>query len=302
MLDKHFVLVNDIDLDPNLPGRAGVLAELDRDPAGAQASSATAQQAAGRDYGSFTGVFDGDGHIIRNLVIHAENEGMAGLFGHVSGAGEIRDLGLEGVRIQRSSAGESAFVAGGLVAVNEGGTILRCYATGPLTGRSGSRCPAARRIKALAASNDEIGGLVGVNNGLINTCYALVDVSGTGAIGGLIGQNSRGLVYFSFSAGQVQGIGWPGGLVGRSETSEFSRAGETFLDNPGTAIRCFWDIQASGMLDSAAGEGRTTAEMMSSPDVRILDPYRRVGCFTTATPIPSFCGSRRLAWGRGGPA
>ncbi len=90
-----------------------------------------------------------------------------------------------------------------------------------------------------------------------------MDVSGTGAVGGLIGTNSGGLVYFSFSAGRVRGIGWPGGLVGRSEASTFSRAGETILANPGTAIRCFWDIQASGILDSAAGEGRTTAEMMS---------------------------------------
>lgn len=263
LLDKHFVLVNDIDLDPNLPG-GQVFPRSPIAPYGPQPLFRPPSKPPELPYGSFTGVFDGDGHIIRNMVIHAENEAMAGLFGHVSGAGEIRDLGLEGIRIQRSLAGDPAFVSGCLVGVNEGGTILRCYATGIVAGPERIAMPARKgEVKTLDASNDEIGGLVGVNNGLINTCYALVDVSGTGPIGGLIGTNSGGLVYFSFSAGQVRGTGWPGGLVGRSETSEFSRAGETILANPGTAIRCFWDIQASGILDSAAGEGRTTAEMMS---------------------------------------
>ncbi len=124
LLDKHFVLVKDIDLAPNLPG-GRVFPHSPIAPCGPQPQVRPPSKPPERDYGSFTGVFDGDGHIIQNLVIQAENEGLAGLFAHVSGAGEIRDLGLEGVSIQRAVAGDLAFVSGGLVAVNESGTILR---------------------------------------------------------------------------------------------------------------------------------------------------------------------------------
>jgi hypothetical protein len=264
----------------------------------ASAPNTTARRILPPVYESFTGVFDGNGHVIRNMVIRAENDAMAGLFGYVGAPGEIRDLGLEGVSIQRSVAGELAFAAGSLAAINEGGTILRCYATGSIDGPERISLPGG--IKALAASDDEIGGLVGVNHGLINTCYAIVDVNGIGAIGGLIGQNSQGLVYFSFSAGRVRGLGWPGGLVGRSEARTFSRAGETFQDDPGAAIRCFWDIQASGMLDSAAGEGRTTGEMMSR---RTYVSWTHTGVWELyeGYGYPRFLWEPEHKWGRGSP-
>ncbi|MEN6575683.1 MAG: hypothetical protein ABFD90_05010 [Phycisphaerales bacterium] len=265
LLNKHFVLTADIDLDPNLPG--GRVFSRSPIAPGEEPSPTRRNDPSIAIYAGFGGVFDGDGHIIWNLVIHAENEPRAGLFGYVCSGGQIRDLGLEGVSIQRPSVDTLAFTAGGLVAINEGGTILRCYANGAVAGPERIALPDGidkDQIMALAvASDDEIGGLIGVNSGLVNMCYSIVDVSGTGAIGGLIGDNSLGLVYFSFSAGRVRGIGWLGGLVGRSESSTFSRAAGITQDDPGTAIRCFWDVQTSGILDSAAGEGRSTVEMMS---------------------------------------
>ena len=263
LYDKHFVLVADIDLDPNLPGRVtfarSVIAPYGQMPR---------TPVHGLAYGLFTGCFDGAGHVIRNMVIRADAAPTAGLFGYIGATGRIEDLGLEGVDIRQSSRTGPVFVAGSLAAVNQGGTILRCYGRGSIAGPERIPVPAGpsprRGIRALAAgSSDEIGGLIGVNAGLVNTCYAIVDVSGTGVIGGLIGQNSSGMVYFSFSAGRVRGTGWPGGLIGQSEMTTSSRAGSMVWNNADTAVRCFWDVEASGMLDSAAGEGRTTTELMS---------------------------------------
>jgi hypothetical protein len=261
-----FVLVADLDLDPNQPGgqvfACSVIAPYG--PAPRPGNSPLPKL----PYGYFEGTFDGNGHIIRNLVIRAENESTAGLFGYVGYGGRIEDLGLEGLDLGRSSVEQLVFAGGGLAAVNQGGTILRCYARGIVAGPERVPEPAGSpptgRIRALAAaSDDRVGGLVGVNAGFVNDCYALVDVSGTGAIGGLIGENSQGLVYFSFAAGRVRGLGWPGGLIGRSESGTSTRAGETTWSDTDTAFRCFWDMEASGITDSAAGAGRTTAELMS---------------------------------------
>ncbi len=281
LYDRHFVLTADIDLDPNLPG-GQVFSRSVIAPEGYSPRMTHGNPQGALPSGSFVGVFDGKSHIIRNLVIHAEGESTAGLFGLIGTAGQIRDLGLEGIDIRRSSVEAEAFVAGGLAAINEGGTILRCYARGGIGGpdRIGEPAgtPPTPRIRPLAAaSNDEIGGLIGRNSGLVNTCYAIVDVNGSGAIGGLIGQNSQGLVYFSFSAGRVQGTGWPGGLVGLSETNTFSRAGQDVQDDRDTVVRCFWDTQASGLLNSPGGEGRTTAELMSRPTYA---PWAHTGVWT----------------------
>lgn len=202
LYDKHFVLVADIDLAPNLPGGA-VFGRSVIAPYG----PAPRSPVHGLAYGSFGGWFDGAGHVIRNMVIRADGASAAGLFGYIGAPGRIKDLGLEGVDIGQSSRKELVFVAGSLAAINQGGTILRCYARGSIAGPERVPVPAGPsskgRIRALAAgSNDEIGGLIGVNAGLVNTCYAIVDVSGTGAMGGLVGQNSSGIVYFSFSAGR----------------------------------------------------------------------------------------------------
>jgi hypothetical protein len=245
LYNKHFMLTADIDLDPNLPGgfvfSRSLIASYGLQPRGKSLHVV---------YGRFEGLFDGNGHVIRNMVVHVDDKENAGLFGYVGTSGRIRNLGLEDVEIRPSSAGTAPFIAGSLVAINEGGEIVGCYATGAIVGPNQAVPPAGGvpAVRAVAASDHHIGGLVGENRGIVNACYALVSVTGTGVLGGLVGQN-EGAVLFSFSAGAVTGTGWPGGLIGQSEA--------------GAALRCYWDTLASGILDSAGGEGRTSAELMS---------------------------------------
>ena len=116
---------------------------------------------------------------------------------------------------------------GGLVGDNLG-TVRTCCSSGNVTGDS------------------HIGGLVGLNAGTVNNSYSVARVMGGSWVGGLVGWN-RGTVAHSYSSGHVTGESIDGGLVG----SDWDTIGNSF-----------WDVQTSGMEESAGGMGKTTAEMM----------------------------------------
>ena len=120
---------------------------------------------------------------------------------------------------------------GGLIGVNSG-AISTSYATGNVT------CPAAAYV----------GGLVGSNYGTAVNCFATGAVMGNSDVGGLIGTQDYGTTSTSFSTGRVIGQGSAGGLVGRAYPSA-------------TAPDSYWDTQISGLSTSAAGTGKTTAQM-----------------------------------------
>ncbi|MEN6337968.1 MAG: hypothetical protein ABFE01_27250, partial [Phycisphaerales bacterium] len=94
LLRKHFVLVNDIDLDPNLPGgrlfTRAVIAPIDgmavfwgEDP--------TADDTVIFWGGApFTGTLDGGGHSICNLIIVASGADYLGLFGYLDKQAVVR--------------------------------------------------------------------------------------------------------------------------------------------------------------------------------------------------------------------
>jgi hypothetical protein len=178
----------------------------------------------------FTGTFEGNEHIIRNLTYETTADvDCVGLFGRTSGA-TIQDLGVENVYL---STGGSW--VGGLVGSQFDGTLIACYVTGSVSG-------------------DRIGGLVGYNYyALISTCYADCSVSGTTTsyVGGLVGYNDiASPIDTCYAVGPVSGGGSIGGLIG--------------YNNPESVITaCFWDTQTSGQMTSSAGTGKTTAEMMT---------------------------------------
>jgi len=86
---------------------------------------------------------------------------------------------------------------------------------------------------------------VGLNAGTVNNSYSVSGVMGGSWVGGLVGWN-RGSVAHSYSSGHVTGESIVGGLVG----SDWDTIGNSF-----------WDVQTSGMEESAGGTGKTTAEM-----------------------------------------
>jgi len=275
--DKHFVLIADIDLDPNLPGRKvfnkAVIAS-DTDPSD--------QYYAFRGT-SFTGTFVGNGFIVRNLTIRGE--AYLGLFGHVSPKAEVRDLGVvdghvvgirkrigilvgenRGTLINCYSSGfvsSEDFGAGGLVGYN-GGNVTHCYSTaevqsnhyaGGLMGAHFASHLTDCYSTGTVSGNAQVGGLLGYNYSRVSQCYSSSSVTGHNQVGGLVGWNgsdgsiSKGLIENSYSSGPVTGHNQVGGLVG---------------SNSGNIINSFWDIETSGHTTSAGGAGKTIAEMQTA--------------------------------------
>ena len=139
----------------------------------------------------FTGIFDGQNHVISGLTIDRPLAGPVGLFGGVGSGGNIRNVGLEGGSI----IGQGD--VGGLAGRNVG-TISNAYVTATVTARHAG------------------GGLVGVNIGKISNSYATGAVSGIGGLGGLVGTNGVGaIIQDVYATGTVTGkSGGNGGLVG----------------------------------------------------------------------------------------
>ena len=139
----------------------------------------------------FSSTFDGNGHTLANLFIDRD-AAYVGLFGGISSAGAIYQLGLLEVEV-----GGKANV--GPLAGGNDGTIIGCYATGSVSGI------------------DALGGLVGANSdqhhGTIIGSHAKVDVSGINFIGGLAGAN-HGTIIGSHATGNVSGSSTVGGLAG----------------------------------------------------------------------------------------
>ncbi|MEN6425183.1 MAG: GLUG motif-containing protein [Phycisphaerales bacterium] len=244
LLDKCFLLINDIDLDPNLPGgRVFDESVIAADPEYCFSSEACP---------AFTGVFNGDGHVIRNLTINIpkiDSFGGCGLFGCVGRGGRVEALRLESVDIN------AHYLVGALAAENQG-TVVQCHATGSVRGRnyvgglvgrnrvfssgtyaSAYELPSSFAVDGLifACSVDVdvcrrtdpnvgwttstwLGGLVGANEGgVICLCRSAGTVSGQECVGGLVGFNEKGWIHSCYATSSVRG-GWDstGGAIGKN--------------------------------------------------------------------------------------
>ena len=116
---------------------------------------------------SFRGTYDGGGHTIFNLTINTDTDHQ-GMFGYIANGGIVKNIGV----VNGSVTGRNN--TGGIVGLNNGGTVQNCYFTGSVTGSS------------------DTGGLAGGNFGTIRNCYSAGSVSAgiSGTAGGIVGYNS----------------------------------------------------------------------------------------------------------------
>ena len=187
LLDKCFVLVNDIDLDPKMPGGQ----VFDRGVIAPDLSDLESEfQGTG-----FTGMFDGNGLRISNLTIIGHD--YVGLMGTIHDGGQVKNLGI----VDANVVGMGSNI--GITVGYNRGDVTNCYSTGSLSGK------------------DNIGGLVGTNEGNLTNCYSTGSVNGNGPAGGLVGRNNNCVVY-CYSTGLVSGdrvsgfVGWNDGDVSNS--------------------------------------------------------------------------------------
>ncbi len=159
----------------------------------------------------FQGVLDGNGKLIRNLVIEAESINRVGLIGILGEHGIVKNLGLERARISGGS------LVGGIVGHNKG-LVIGCYDTGDIQGWG-----------------DHIGGICGFNSGSIEQSYthsAIYAGPESECVGGLYGYNASGIIDETYAVGTIRGGITVGGLSG-----SFSSIGSD---------KNYWDGEVSG--------------------------------------------------------
>jgi len=216
--DKHFVLTADLD------------------------ANGVALSPIGNEANKFTGVFDGNDHVIRNADMNMPDADYVGLFGFVSLGGVIAQIGIQDVRI----VGDD--YVGGLAGRNEArfalgselGGLFKCYCTGSVSGSS------------------YVGGLVGDNYGEVHACYAAGSVTGNTKVGGLVGgsdeENIRGIepgiIYECYSTASASGSSYVGGLVG---------------DNYGTIFYCYATGSTTGNAKAGGLVGGNGKETFAGP-------------------------------------
>jgi len=230
-LDKHFRLMNDIDLSD---------------------CSASQYNPIGTKIVPFSGVFDGNGYTISNLVLNSDQASLfVGLFGFVKGAeAKIRNVHFVNVDINTPHDPD----VGSLVGYLEGGTVINCsvrgglirgcyhvggligsnaglvvdchadcnvtsvgYACGVLVGNNRGRILKSCANGTASSTDDTVGGLVGINGGKVLECFAWASVSGDYWVGGLAGRNYQGMIAECFALSSVYGNISVGGLVGLND-------------------------------------------------------------------------------------
>jgi len=151
----------------------------------------------------FVGVFDGQGHTIKNYSISA-SKNYIGLFG--ANAGTIKNLNVAEVVVNSQTSGN---IYAGMLVGHNSGIVQYCSSTGDLTAKSGS-------------STTYAGGLVGYNTGVVVNSYSKGSVttsfSGTSYAGGLLGYCDGGAAVNSYASVEVNATAtnyaYAGGFAG----------------------------------------------------------------------------------------
>jgi hypothetical protein len=229
--DKYFILTANI----NMAGHSfttAVIAPDTSDSAGYQGTK-------------FTGCFDGNYHIISNLIIDTQGQGKdhLGLFGwilNINGEGAVKQLGLDNVSLTSGNNSESI---GTLAGMNES-LITSCYARGSMT---------------VGSDVHTVGGLIGGSGSQISNCYADVDIY-TGAyvadIGGFAGK-AYGPFGYCYASGYVQGTAPVVGGFGGS-----TLYGNWFI------IKCYYLTPADG-----GGPNNSVATVLTDAQMRLQSSF-----------------------------
>ena len=193
--------------------------------------------------GTYSAIFQGNGHTISNMHITNTQQGNKGLF--VELTGRISAVGLiEPVLSGGLNPGVGYWRFGALVGINKG-TINASWVRGGSITTMGEGSIA--------------GGLVGQNGvtaserGTVRASYSTARVSNSNGeatnAGGLVGSNVRGTIVASYAAGAVQGGGTDAlfGCLGVN-------AGTGFTPITGTITNSYWDNQVCTRGGGGAGQ------------------------------------------------
>lgn len=177
--------------------------------------------------------------------------------------------------------------SGGLIGMNSSsGTISNCYAIGNTFGETciGGLCGMnygtinyCYSKGYTEARKDCAGGFVGeLTRGQISNCYSTGLVFAAMLAGGFVGTIKEGNLGKCFATGSVEADKFAGCLVGHHASfgsiencyatgyvkGSYESGGLVAIsDNKGQIYHSFWNVETSGMFNSASGEAKTTSEM-----------------------------------------
>ncbi|MBQ7347550.1 MAG: hypothetical protein IJW55_06290 [Clostridia bacterium] len=146
----------------------------------------------------FTGHFDGNGHVIKNLYVNSTAQSQ-GLFGTIGSNATVSNLGIVNANVATADQSNATYIGTLVGYINNGAEITNCYCSGKV---------------AVSISNQYgyVGGLIGFSSSsTLTNCYSVSDVSVTGSastticyVGGLIGHSSSTLTLTNcYSLGDV---------------------------------------------------------------------------------------------------
>ncbi|OYU88940.1 MAG: hypothetical protein CFE29_15425 [Bradyrhizobiaceae bacterium PARB1] len=193
---------------------------------------------------SFGGTLDGSGHTISGLTMLSA--GNIGLFNTIASGGTVKNLNL-------FDATMTGVGAGGVLVVENGGTVSNVHVSGTLAGSNAVAGLAGHNAGTITASGAAVavtgtgyyvGGLVGWNSGSIDSSYATGAVSGSDKVGGLVGYNgNHARITQAYATGTVSGSSNVGGLVGYNEeaagiTQSYATGAVSGSDYVGGLVGC----------------------------------------------------------------
>jgi len=173
------------------------------------------------NYRYFTGVFDGDGHVIKNITISSTSNRARGFISVASGA-TVRNLGIENISIKGGAMG-------GIIAQDMGAksTVENCYVRG-LTATKNVSYETVAGIVGYAQSTDG-------SKTTITNCYAV----------GLSANSVRAIIGYDTANGYQS----HGNL-----TNCYANLSDNVVGLGGTAVNCFASTTANGVTAEALGE------------------------------------------------
>lgn len=214
----------------------------------------------------FNGYFDGGNHSIKGKLIAGASVNRFGIFGHISGESEIRNLNFTG--IHDTSAATSLFYEGGIVGyIDTNSSVINCS-----------------NAANLNSSAENLGGIAGWINGSAIACINTGNINsmGTGGsnpgIGGINGigyigskvwgciNKAMSITSISRRIGGISGAGdpvacWSNATTISSSEENTRKGGILGGRYDGTANTCYWreisGIEGSGYATITNGASFT---------------------------------------------
>ena len=227
--------------------------------------------------GSFSGVLDGDGYSVKNLVSHT-TDGYSALFSSINDGAEIKNIVFDGAKwrtwtvktadgILHEKGGDVAILAytnrgtiRNVTVVNSSVSAAKDGAATLTVINRGEIISCTIGAGTTITGQAEVGGIAVYNEATILNCSNYAEVDGGKNVGGIVGRNA-GNVRNCTNYGKISGIKRVGGIVGYNYNVLF--AGET--ERTPRVYYCVnrGEVSSSGFVGGIAGQNGSdgTAEV-----------------------------------------